>query len=238
MLPVPFELDTVAQVLGQVVSEWRFHARQEIELLKAESRAAIAELRLENVKLREKIEQDRLQLAAALKDLKAGEPGPAGPQGEEGAPGRDGRDGLPGRDGAAGKDGLDGKDGAPGKAGADGLGFDELTHEYDGERTFAVVFTRGETVKRFEHVVPFLLDRGVWRQGAYARGDAVSHGGSLWIAQADTTSKPEDKGSDWRLAVKRGRDGRDGKDGAPGPQGPAGRPGRDLTQLGPDGSKW
>jgi hypothetical protein len=39
-------------------------------------------------------------------------------------------------------------------------------------------------------------------------GDAVSHGGSLFIAQGDTNAKPG-KSDDWRLAVKRGADGRD-----------------------------
>jgi hypothetical protein len=39
----------------------------------------------------------------------------------------------------------------------------------------------------------------------------VSFGGSAFIAQRDTTDKPESSDA-WRLAVKRGRDGKPGKD--------------------------
>ena len=45
--------------------------------------------------------------------------------------------------------------------------------------------------------------------GAYATGDAITWGGSLWIALRDNTEKPE-SGDAWQLAVKKGRDGRDG----------------------------
>ena len=40
----------------------------------------------------------------------------------------------------------------------------------------------------------------------YERGDAVTYGGSLWIAQRDTNEYPRGEDSGWRLAVKRGRD--------------------------------
>ena len=63
------------------------------------------------------------------------------------------------------------------------------------------------------------IDRGVWRDGAYKDGDAVSHGGSIWIAQQDTETKPDSVDSHWRLAVKRGRDGKDGKPGERGERG-------------------
>jgi hypothetical protein len=53
-----------------------------------------------------------------------------------------------------------------------------------------------------------VLDVGVWTERSYAAGDAVSHGGSLFIAQQDTGEKPG-KSDHWRLAVKRGADGRD-----------------------------
>jgi integrin beta 3 len=69
------------------------------------------------------------------------------------------------------------------------------------------------------------IDRGVWRDGAYKCGDAVSHGGSIWIAQQDTDTKPDSVDSHWRLAVKRGRDGKDGKPGERGPIGAKGERG-------------
>jgi hypothetical protein len=94
-----------------------------------------------------------------------------------------------------------------GKNGVDGVGFDDMEATYDGERTITLRFERGETVKSFSFDMPIILDRGVWREGEYKAGDAVTWAGSLWIAQRDTEAKPEG-GDDWRLAVKRGRDAR------------------------------
>jgi integrin beta 3 len=109
-------------------------------------------------------------------------------------PGRDGRD-------AVGKDGKDG---------ADGLGFDDMEMEEKDDRTIAFVFRRGDREKRFEYTFPTLVDRGTYKSGAvYERGDTITYGGSLFIAQRDTlpTEKPEDGSGAFRLAVKRGRDG-------------------------------
>jgi hypothetical protein len=53
-----------------------------------------------------------------------------------------------------------------------------------------------------------VIDRGVWREGQeYKAGDGVTWAGSYWIAQKDTSAKP-DSGDGFRLAVKRGRDGK------------------------------
>lgn len=134
-------------------------------------------------------------------------------------PARDGRDGRDGQAGNTGEKGADGKDGR------DGLGFDDLAVEFDGERTVTFKFQRGEVVKSFVVVLPTVIDRGVFKEGkAYQRGDAVSFGGSLWIAQADTAEGKPDagEGSCWRLSVKKGRDGKDGAAGERGPQGEKG----------------
>lgn len=97
----------------------------------------------------------------------------------------------------------------PAKPGKDGLGFDDLTFEHDGERGFVLRFVRGDVVKEFPFTVPVVLDRGVYREGQkYAAGDGVTWAGSYWIAQKETVSKP-DSGGDFRLAVKRGRDGKE-----------------------------
>lgn len=108
-----------------------------------------------------------------------------------------------------------GKDGEPGAAGTDGLGFDDLDVVDDG-MGFVLRFSRGDQVKEFRVAKPTLADcyRGVWREGAHKAGDAVTWGGSLWIAQRDTEAKPETDDS-WRLAVKKGRDGKDGRDLTP-----------------------
>ena len=94
------------------------------------------------------------------------------------------------------------------KDGVDALGFDDLTVEHDGERSFVLRFVQGDRSKEFAFDIPVVLDRGVWREGEYKAGDAVTWAGSLWIAQKDTDAKP-DSGEGWRLSVKRGRDGKD-----------------------------
>lgn len=83
-----------------------------------------------------------------------------------------------------------------------------------------------------------IVYRGVWKPGQYSAGDAVTREGSTWIARADTEATPGEGETPWQLAVKKGRDGRDGIRGEKGERGAEGRAGRDLTQLGPNGSKW
>jgi integrin beta 3 len=143
-----------------------------------------------------------------------GEKGEVGPEGKEGAPGRDGRDGQAGRDGKdgeKGEPGLNGKDGRDGINGKDGFGFEDLNVEYDGERGFKIVFAKGDQVKEFGFKLPITIYRGVWKEGAYERGDCVTFGGSSWTATKDTQTKPDTADSDWRLSVKRGSNGKDGK---------------------------
>lgn len=96
------------------------------------------------------------------------------------------------------------------KDGADGLGFDDMTVDYDGERTVILRWSRGEIVKEAKIQIPVLIDRGVFKDGSgYVRGDGVTWGGSYWIAQGDTGEKPGDGSKSWRLAVKKGRDGKE-----------------------------
>lgn len=74
----------------------------------------------------------------------------------------------------------------------------EVTH--DGERGITFRFGSHQSTIR----LPAMIYRGVWEQQSYEKGDSVTFDGSVFIAQADTSSKP---GTDdtWRLAVKRGR---------------------------------
>jgi hypothetical protein len=67
---------------------------------------------------------------------------------------------------------------------------------------------RGPRKKEWHFKAPVPIDRGVWSEGDYERGDCATHGGSLWICQRDTKAKPGIS-DDWRLACKKGRDGRD-----------------------------
>jgi collagen type III alpha len=126
-----------------------------------------------------------------------------------------------------------------GRDGVDGLSIEDLTVRDDGDGNFALCFKRGEVSREFLITLPSFKDRGVYREGTqYRAGDGVSWNGSFWIAQTDKpVGKPGNGGTDWRLAVKAGRDGKDGKNGDRGPSGPAGPAGRDLTQLSFDGRK-
>jgi hypothetical protein len=78
--------------------------------------------------------------------------------------------------------------------------------------------------------------QGVWAEKEFSLGDFVTWGGSLWHCNVDKTgTKPGDGGTDWQLAVKRGRDGKDGKDGPRGPDGVPGRDGKDRLRPWGDG---
>lgn len=91
--------------------------------------------------------------------------------------------------------------------GIDGLGFDHFEVLHDGERTVTLRFSRGDQVKEFPLVIPAIIDRGVWRQGRYAKGDGVTWDGSFFIAQKETEGRPLIS-TDWRQAVKAGRPGK------------------------------
>lgn len=166
-----------------------------------------------------------------------GPPGPSGEKGLDGAPGRDGRDGVPGAPGATGEKGLDGKDGRDGIDGKDGLGFDDLSVDYDGERTVTLKFQRGDVVKTFPFRMPVVLYRGLYDpSAAYEKGDAVTWGGSMWIAREDTRSINPDENSvagkkAWALSVMRGRQGKQGIKGDAGERGAKG----DMGPRGPQG---
>jgi hypothetical protein len=116
-----------------------------------------------------------------------------------------------GRDGVDGKDGLDGKPGKDGEIGEPGLGFDDLSASlHDDGRTVVLAFMRGTQVKSFELVLPAMLYRGVYEAGRiYTPGDTVTFGGSSWVCNAQTGTKPGEGEKAWTLAVKRGRDGKD-----------------------------
>jgi hypothetical protein len=131
-----------------------------------------------------------------------------GPKGDRGEPGKAG---PPGERGIKGETGRNAADLA-------------LLQQYIDERVERTIkaasFTTadngrtlrwaiGDTVHEIKTAV--ILDAGVWKEGAaYVAGDAVSHGGSLFIAQAETSARPS-KSDEWRLAVKRGNDGRDAR---------------------------
>lgn len=96
-------------------------------------------------------------------------------------------------------------------------GLYSLDFSWENERDLRVIVERtsGATAET-RRTFPVLLERGVFKPGqTYAPGDGVTYGGSYWIALRATDGRPGEGNSDWRLAVKRGRDGKDGRD-APG----------------------
>lgn len=199
------------------------------------------EAKLANLPASDQQAQDAAQVRALIDEvnrridnLPAPEKGDKGDKGEKGDKGDPGRDGLDvkdmfradgGRLIAVMSDGSTrdlgvfvGKDGKDGEPGRDGLGFDDMRME-EREDGCYLVFERGEIVKEFR--LPVVIDRGVYSAGkVYRKGDGVTWAGSFWIAQEDTSEKP-DTGKGWRLAVKKGRDGKDGVLKAEKPKEPA-----------------
>lgn len=103
--------------------------------------------------------------------------------------------GPPGRDGADGLDGLN------------GYGFDDLEASYDGDRTIALTFTRGPSVKTFAFDLPIPRYQGIYQAAAaYTPGDVVTWNGSAWHCKQPTSSRPGENGAAWQLMVKAGRD--------------------------------
>jgi integrin beta 3 len=108
---------------------------------------------------------------------------------------------VPGPPGANGLDGLDGK------AGADGLGFDDMTASFDGERTVVLRWRRGELVKSLPVELPIPRYQGAYASArSYRPGDVVSYDGSAWHCEVMTSSRPGDASRAWQLMVKKGRD--------------------------------
>jgi hypothetical protein len=135
-------------------------------------------------------------------------PGPRGETGPEGKCGPAGEKGEPGAKGEPGRNASDLNylQNYAGEQVARALKTATMTSP-DGGRTLH--WTIGENVHEIKTAL--VLDAGVWKEGKdYVPGDAVTLGGSLFIAQASTTAKPG-KSDDWRLAVKRGTDGRDAR---------------------------
>lgn len=171
-----------------------------------------------------------------------GKDGMNGRDGAEGPAGASGRDGIDGKDGVGlagallgrqgnliltltdgstrdlgivtGADGKDGAPGVPGLAGRDGFTLDQFSAELlADDQTVRLKFTGADGAAAHHDIrFPVPVDKGVWRPGDFAKGAAVTFGGSVWIAQRDTSDKPETSDA-WRLAVKRGRDGRDAESG-------------------------
>jgi hypothetical protein len=159
--------------------------------------------------VREVVAEAVAPLTARLAALEArpvekGDVGPPGPVGDRGLPGEKGDQGRDGRDASDLMVIYSRIDERVTEALAGALKTFSVTSPDNG-RTLQAGFNG--TVQEIKTGIP--LYSGVWTARTYAAGDSVTHGGSLFIANVETSAKPEDKSSEWRLAVKRGADGRD-----------------------------
>lgn len=86
----------------------------------------------------------------------------------------------------------------------------------DDGRTVTVKMQAGETVIEKSVKIAAVIDRDIFKTGgAYEKGDGVSYGGSFWIAKCDAPKGVPGSGeTDWRCAVKKGRDGKDLRENA------------------------
>jgi len=119
-------------------------------------------------------------------------------------------------------------------------GVDSVKFLQTDDRNFDLITNRSSgAVEKLAVRFDVPLYRQVYKGGdRYEKSDMVTYAGSVWMALADDPNGPPDMvPTDWRLIVKRGRDGKDGKDGLRGEKGAPGDRGRDLTSLGPDGSR-
>lgn len=86
----------------------------------------------------------------------------------------------------------------------------------DDGRTITVKLQAEDAVIEKSVKIPAVIDRETYKHdGAYEKGDGVSYAGSFWIAKCDNPQGVPGSGeTDWRCAVKKGRDGRDLRDNA------------------------
>lgn len=150
--------ESLRDALGQVIADQRREWRRERELLEAQSRETIAELRARIVELERKTDEAVSARLSTLKDGRDGAPGERGEQGERGErgfpgergeqgipgergepgergpPGERGERGFPGERGEQGPPGRDGERGEPGERGADGLPGERGEPGMPGER--------------------------------------------------------------------------------------------------------
>jgi hypothetical protein len=81
---------------------------------------------------------------------------------------------------------------------------------FDGKQTITLRFKMGEEVEEYSVKTALPYDAGVYREGEiYPKGALTTFGGRSWIAQRDTSEKPDMTNKDWRLWSNKGRDGRD-----------------------------
>jgi len=81
---------------------------------------------------------------------------------------------------------------------------------FDGKQTITFRFKMGEQVEEHSIKTNIPYDAGVYRDGeTYPKGALTTFGGRGFIAERDTSEKPDITNKDWRIWSNKGRDGRD-----------------------------
>ncbi len=90
--------------------------------------------------------------------------------------------------------------------GRDGFALEDFSATMgDDGRTLVLKFAANGETREHPVTLDIPLDRGLFStKGDYRKGDAVTYGGSMWLAQNASPGVPGD-GPGWRLAVKRGQ---------------------------------
>lgn len=88
-------------------------------------------------------------------------------------------------------------------------GIDNIAVDYDGDRTVTITVAKSDGAEDVKEIVmPVLIDKGIWREQDYQKGDVVTFSGAMWIAQKDKPIGRPGASEDWRLSVKRGGTGK------------------------------
>ena len=239
-------LDALREAMAHVVASHRKQWSRERELIEAQARATVAELRAEVLQLRTLLEKTVGDKLAEVKDGNPGPQGelgaqgpegPQGPAGERGEPGEVGPSGPPGPAGAAGEPGQPGSNGEKGEPGPQGAkGESGLTVKGDrgerGER--GLQGERGLKGERGELGLTVKGEPGP--QGAHGergekgdRGEAGAPGLSIKGERGDRGERGE-RG----LQGEAGKMGLRGEPGQSGARGESGQPG-ERGERGPMG---
>lgn len=198
--------DALRDALGHVIANERREWRRERELIEAQSKEAIADLRARIIELESSAKEQLATRLAAVRDGvdgekgergEKGEPGEAiqGPPGDRGERGEKGEEGSVGLKGAPGES-IKGEKGDPGERGADGS---------DGSR--GEKGDPGDRGDRGERGEPGRLPivRAYVAGAVHYAGEVVHSDGSTYQATKDTAQSPPHV--DWQPLATRGQDG-------------------------------
>jgi len=244
-------LEALHKALGQVVAQHRRQWDKERELIEAQARATVAELKTIVLDLQAKVDRALGEKLAAIKDGAPGNPGEIGPQGLPGAQGERGEmgpvgpAGPAGTDGQAGSQGLQGlvgekgERGPPGDRGEPGLSIKGERGDRGEAGPPGLMGKQGERGPRGEQGLTIKGDNGLSIKGpAGERGERGEKGdrGEQGVPGLSIKGERGERGEkgDQGLPGVIGKMGLRGEPGLPGVRGEPGQPG-ERGECGPVG---